>query len=323
MNRGSRGFRMLKDNWLERQLATVKELLETGQQHVKDNSLVQAEASLKEAAIILDSAESVTSRVLKMRFVVFNELAMIAGRTHDGNGALNNYLKALKALDALEEPASLERVTILVNLGGVYAAGGRLAESEAASRRAIEILDGLKEPNEHARLMKLFASYHLGAALHAGVDPATAYAPLCDAVEAGETLGPQALQTAKPLIIECLGRLAHLAALSERFAEAIERETKASVIALELHEQSRETSYLNAYANGLLRLINYCEAGGRFALAEDAIFKLLGMFPKRPEVIARGKKFYHAILALSDEALEGGDLPRDEAEESLKELETL
>ncbi|MEO1271568.1 MAG: hypothetical protein AAFX99_26040, partial [Myxococcota bacterium] len=66
----------LKDNWLERQIKTVQELLAEGSEAIRDNKLVLAEARLKEASVIIDSAETLTPQVLNMRSTVYSELVV-------------------------------------------------------------------------------------------------------------------------------------------------------------------------------------------------------------------------------------------------------
>lgn len=317
---------MLKDNWLERQLATVKELLEDGQRLTRENKLVNADAKLKEAGIILDSAETITDKVLQMRYVVYSELATIAGRTGDGGAAMVNYTRALKACEALAEhhgnPMALEMLTTCVNLGGVYAGVGRLKEAEDVSRRALDLIKSLPEgtAGEHAKLMTVFANYHLGAVLHAGPDRDMAYGPLREAIEASDALPEQSLQTARPLLAECLTRLADIDARNERLEKAIEQEDRAATMSLELYEGSNQRTFLQGYINSLTRLIDYAERAHKFDTAEDTLFKIIDMLPDNEDVVARGKKFYETILALSDEELEAGGLPREEALESLQEI---
>ncbi len=67
------------------------------------------------------------------------------------------------------------------------------------------------------------------------------------------------------------------------------------------------------------RLFEFHALRGAYAEAEDRLFGLLERGPD-PELLARGRRFYGALLAQSDELLERGGLPRDEVEEGLAAL---
>ena len=69
------------------------------------------------------------------------------------------------------------------------------------------------------------------------------------------------------------------------------------------------------------RLFEFYALQGAYAEAEDWLFRLLERAGSDPELLARGRRFYGALLALPDEALEQGGLPRDEVEEGLAALE--
>lgn len=59
---------------------------------------------------------------------------------------------------------------------------------------------------------------------------------------------------------------------------------------------------------------------GAFSQAENTLFDLLADTPDDATLLSSGIAFYERILALSDEALTAGGLPRHEAEASLAEL---
>ncbi|HEX7021908.1 MAG TPA: DUF6483 family protein [Trueperaceae bacterium] len=68
------------------------------------------------------------------------------------------------------------------------------------------------------------------------------------------------------------------------------------------------------------RLFEYYALAGQYARAEDQLFELLEVAPTG-ELVARGRRFYHALGGLSDEALAAGGLPRAELEEGMHSLE--
>jgi hypothetical protein len=59
----------------------------------------------------------------------------------------------------------------------------------------------------------------------------------------------------------------------------------------------------------------------RYDHAEDAIFAAIALAKDPTDHVQRGMRFYRALLKLPDEVLEEADLPREEVEEALEELE--
>lgn len=62
-----------------------------------------------------------------------------------------------------------------------------------------------------------------------------------------------------------------------------------------------------------IALFRLCEQQGDFAGAEDQLFHLLDGAPADAELRAAGLAFYDRLLALDDDTLAGGGLPRSEA----------
>ena len=66
------------------------------------------------------------------------------------------------------------------------------------------------------------------------------------------------------------------------------------------------------------RLVRYFEARGRYAQAEDALFRWRET--SDPAAIDQGLAFYGRLLTKSDEELAGGNLPRSEVEQGRREF---
>ena len=66
------------------------------------------------------------------------------------------------------------------------------------------------------------------------------------------------------------------------------------------------------------KLFRYYEAVGKFDAAENKLFEIV---EQDPEFLGEGMKFYGRLRAKSEEELGHGNLPRDEVEASIKELE--
>lgn len=76
---------------------------------------------------------------------------------------------------------------------------------------------------------------------------------------------------------------------------------------------------LPALTNSLL--MQHYERTGEFAKAEDALFGVLDAEPARVELLDFGRSFYQRLLELDDGALAAGNLPREEVQAGLAELD--
>jgi tetratricopeptide (TPR) repeat protein len=77
---------------------------------------------------------------------------------------------------------------------------------------------------------------------------------------------------------------------------------------------------LQLTAEQRLGLARVLEALGRYADAEDQLFEAIDAMPDDTRPIDTGILFYQRLLAMDDDALEAGDLPRDEVKTGLAEL---
>jgi tetratricopeptide (TPR) repeat protein len=314
---------MLKDNWLEKQLKTTRELIADGAAAVADNRLVDAEDKLSEASVVLASALTITDDVLMLRITVFSELAMIATRTSDTATALSNYRKAMEAADTLAERGEhlvrMERGTILVNVGGIHAATGRVEDGVEASLLAVTLFDELgDEPN--VPLMRTFALYHLGACYLGQGSLEEGAKTLHRAAADGRVLAEAGESDVEPILVEILTHLARALANTLDAQGAWTIGAEATQRAMALYEASGQDENLAQYLQSELDVVSYAELAGRFDDAEDSFFKVLDLAGDNPDVISRGMKFYDSLLSHSDDELVAGGLPREEVEESRREL---
>ena len=316
---------MLKDNWLERQLQTVRELVKQGSGHVKDNKLVQADKNFREAEIILDSAENVTEGVLELKSVVFNEMGVIATRVNDARKALSYHEKAIAVLEQLAEITENDITARLagsrLNLGGIYAAVGRNDDAEAQNRSALELIKD--RDDESAQLMRIGARQNLGTLLLSQgrkEDGVAAFEAMnADVDKLAESGGPDVqFSLVQMLLNSAVARLRVDLADS-----AVGTGEKAAEIASALYEKTHADAVLQQVVNCHMNLVGIYEQARVFDKAENSLFHVLEIVPGHPEVVKRGQEFYKAILALGDDVLEAGGLPRDEAEESLAEVSAM
>ncbi len=71
-----------------------------------------------------------------------------------------------------------------------------------------------------------------------------------------------------------------------------------------------------------IRLMQAYEQSGQFAKAEDVLFDLVANLPHEGSIAEFGRQFYRRLLRQSDDALTLGNLPRNEVELGLRDLES-
>ena len=318
----------LKDNWLERQLKTVQELLQEGAEALRENKLVLADSRLKEAAIIIDSAETITPQVLNMRSTVYSELGILSSRTRDINGAISYHQAALEARQKLQEIVEEDiRPGVAashLNVGSLLAATQQFGDAEPHLTAALDLLADFKDRDSDQIDSLLLGAYqNLGLVYASRQDYPNGLETLKQAAALGHKLVKGGKAHVRPALAQTLMNLAVTQHASGDSAEAITTAEEASEIAIELYESTNDQTILHQYLTTQMNLVTFNEAIDQFDGAEDALFRILELQPGHPEVIKRGKAFYNGILEKTDQELIEGGLPREEAEESLAELEAM
>jgi hypothetical protein len=150
----------------------------------------------------------------------------------------------------------------------------------------------------------------------------------------------QPTQTVRPrlfLMISLLQEAGEIAAAEGRVADAREIGVKALNLLLEVSAQNDAGEH-PAYVpkvEALVRLLEgvtlpvrtrvllmrHYESAGQLAKAEDTLFSILDSTANDAASLEFGIAFYQRILRQSDAILAAGNLPRAEAEETLKELQ--
>lgn len=315
---------MIKEDWVERQLEMIKEILKEAVGASRENKLPDAEKKLQEAEAILDSIEDERDEALKLRSQLFNEVGVLGSRTNNPAKALSGYRRSVQAADALaarggEEQMLMERITTLVNMGILCAATQQAAEGVQASQRALVLLEQVGAENNHGRLMRVFGHYHLALNLHMSGQRAEAAQSIKAAADAGlkELEGGQDL---RPMLIEMFSNAGRIHADLGDFEEAARLARHGADFALALFERQRQQHFLRQYVTLEMDLMSFHERLQRFDKAENSFFKVLDLLPDDANVVKRGESFYQQLLTLGDEVLEAGGLPRAEVEESLRDL---
>lgn len=249
------------------------------------------------------------------------QLALRAGHVEEGV----YHLEAGLAHRAREEaaggtPPPLAIAVNLVNLTGACHRLGRVQQALTFNARAIERLEPLDLAP--ARIF-LAAAVEARGNILSGLDRhAEALAELARAGTLAEELVRAKLPGADQLRTEVLVAHARAAMKAGDAPEAMRLSQRAADVAWDRYEKDPEhdADALAHFVAAEMNLVTFAEQAGRFAEGEDALFKVLRLVGPDPRVLARGKAFYDQLLTLDDAALEAGNLPRDEVEESYQQL---
>ena len=116
---------------------------------------------------------------------------------------------------------------------------------------------------------------------------------------------------------DCYLKALHL--LLETLASGEVFEWPEFVPKVQLLVDALQPTALPAHTQAMLML--HYERTGEFAKAENALFALLDAEPANNAIVKFGIAFYQRLLGQSDIALSEANLPREEVEEGLKELQ--
>jgi Family of unknown function (DUF6483) len=138
------------------------------------------------------------------------------------------------------------------------------------------------------------------------------------------------------VLISLLQEAGEIAAGESRIADAREIGLKALHLLLEVSAQNdagehpafvpRVEALVHSLAGAPLpvrtqiMLMQHYEGTGQLAKAEDTLYSILDATSNDPASLEFGAAFYERILRQNDAMLMAGNLPRDEAEEGLREL---
>jgi hypothetical protein len=140
------------------------------------------------------------------------------------------------------------------------------------------------------------------------------------------------------LLISLLQEAGEIATAESRFADAREVYLKALNLLLDVSAQDdagshpafvpRAEALVQSLADAPMPvrtqalLMRHYESTGQWAKAEDTLFAILDATKEDPASLEFGAAFYQRILRQNDAVLAAGNLPRAEAEEGLRELES-
>ncbi|MCC6625318.1 MAG: hypothetical protein IT385_28985 [Deltaproteobacteria bacterium] len=141
---------------------------------------------------------------------------------------------------------------------------------------------------------------------------------------AGELIAAE-IPGGKQLRTEMLVHSARGRARTGRPREAALLVEEAAELAWDRFETSQgaDKEAISHFVAAQMNLVGFAETLGEFARAEDALFKVLRLVGPDARVVERGMKLYQALLEKDDAALSAGNLPRDEVDESYRQLQAI
>ncbi|MGM0576941.1 MAG: DUF6483 family protein [Myxococcota bacterium] len=315
----------------EQRLTEARDKLDRATPMVYEGRADEAATLYREA---MDTLEPLgrDPRAERLRSSCLDGLGAVAGQAGRLDEAEARHREALDLRRALEgeagEPSKDLRVAIAVscmNLSSVLAAAKRIEEAEALTGEALERLDP-DDPEPAVAAYRLGARQALALA-YAGVDrmeesAAVFREAVAETRRALDSDDEGLVASMVPAYVQLMLNASMAFFHSGEPDEACAAADEAAEVAETVFEESQEPGALGQYLTAQMHLLDFHEAAGRFAKAEDALFKALDVAGPHAELIERGRRFYRGLLDLDDEALESGDLPRDEVRESLEDLES-
>lgn len=312
----------------------LKETLTALARSLGEVRVLQAQQKATEAAAalraLLEKVEALPSghdEVLEMQAAVLTESALLHQRMGDARSAVVAYTRAENVGRRLPvgDPASRYRLllaTTLVNAAGLYARQRAFEDSETRINEALELIRGFKGENEAPAAVKMLL---LGALQNQAVllfetrRLAESEAPLREIFEIGSSLISSGSSQLLPQTVEAAGRLVVVLRQTQRIAEAVpiaEQAAKWAEAALESGSQLG----IPLFAGTRLTLAEVYHAVGRYAQAEDQLWKAIDAVQGDGQPMLVAADFYLRLMRFDDEQLDNGDLPRDEVQDGFDEL---
>ena len=313
------------DRWLTAQIKAAAELVEVGSEALRRRRTGAGAEALEEAEAILDMAERETDDLLQMRARVFNEQGVVFQRRGQLEKSRDYHGQAAEICDELldrgRDFASNAAATNL-NLSSILLALDDQQRAEECGRKALDLLEQQSDADDEdkpANPLELGARQNLAVifARQKRWDEAN------EMMERAGQIADELADAGRP---NYLGQLAQgcqqLSVIffdNEEFDDALRWGRRAE----ELSERGYQTlgrNILPIYIVSQINLISYYEKLGRYADAEDCLWKALDVAGNEPRILARGVGFYETCRKQADKRLEEGNLPRDEVQEGYDEL---
>ena len=310
--------------WQEREVNAARELLNEGSQALQRNQPAAAEPALSEANALLDMTEQATDDVIQLRARLFNEMGVLHQRKGQTDAARDFHRRAIDMCEELLDRDVDFRgntAATYLNLSALVGAMGDVVEAKKLNERAIELVDDLRADDDSGAQSLAVGAYQNMALLHGRETHWDDAEYLLEkAVELARELSDHGDQMALPQAAQASQRLSVMLFEAQEFERALRWGVEAEELAETGYEIHGE-SVLNIYVISQINLISFHEQMGSYADAEDALWKALDVAGNHEDILRRGLAFYENCRKQADNRLEKGNLPRQEVEDGLADLQ--
>ena len=318
--------------WLEAQINAAGKLVTMGSKALRQGHTAQGAQVLTEAEAILDMAEMETDRLLKMRARVFNELGVVYQRRNQLKTSRDYHGRAAEICDALiaggDDFAANSAATYL-NLSSIHLALGDQDEARSSGEHALSLLEELdsddasgddEQPKRKGPdPLELGARQNLAVIYAREADWSKANEMMDKASDLAHDLAAAGRPDFLAQLAQGCQQLSVIQFENDRFDDALRWGNEAEKLSEKAYEALGQ-KVLPVYIISQINLISYNEKLGRFADAEDCLWKALDVAGNNPRILQRGVAFYETCRKQADPRLEEGNLPREEVQDGYEEL---
>lgn len=306
---------------MKERLVEVQRLLEEARK-LAGSQLAKAIEVAERAVAVTESLDGDEPVLFEARGAALSELAMLLQRRGDLSRAHDAYARAEQQIRSLPLDQGNPRhrlllATTLINTCTLAMRRRELDDAAARIDEALSVLDDIPGAGAVLDVLRVGALQNRAAVEVELQRTEDAERTLTQALEIGArvvTTAPQLL----PQLVEVSGRLAAVLRSLGRAGEAVGVAERAARWAEAAYEAGSPMG-LGLYVSTQLLLVDTNFGAGRFAQAEDHLWKAVEVAPG-PQTVLVGTGFYCSCLRQSDAALSAGDLPRDEVVDAFDEL---
>lgn len=317
----------MREQWVENQERVARQLMDLGKNAIRGGDFRSAEAALAESTVILDMirAEAVEDDLdlMKLDAQAKNEIGFILQRTDRVDAAIPLHKEAVELCNKImeQEEFRANAAATNINLASLLAATEQFDDAHKHNVIAKELAETLiKDGQDLAQAANIAFGSNQNMAIMAArkeeweeseglMNQALEHLPTIR--EHNPSVDAQAAQGCQQLSVLLFN------------AEQFDRALAIGKRALEFSEKAHAVigePVVPVYVTSQLNLVSFYEKEGSFSDAEDCLWKSLDFIGDHPQILERGKIFYETCRKQADARLEKGNLPREEVEEGLIEI---